>query len=149
MANNRLFDPVAFMNEQLEENATASIPLPEGEPLAQIVKVDFANGEKNGKPWTRLDARLEITDFDYLGDYPAVDGKVSRTFGIMLDLENGQIATGPNRNVRLGKFREAAGVNGKPLAALVGQMIRVAIKQKPGYNDPSQTVDEIVSFSAA
>lgn len=145
----RLFDPVAFMNEQLEENATVTVPLPEGEVLAQVTKIDIKTGEKNGNEWARLDALLEITDPTYLGDYPAKDGKVTRNFGIMLDLEGGAIATGPNRNVRLGKFREACGVNGKPLAALVGQMVMVAIKQKPGYNDPSTTVDEIVSFSAA
>jgi len=145
----RLFDPVAFMNEQLPENATATIPLPEGEVLAQVTKIDLKTGEKDGKEWARLDALLEITDPDYLGDYPKKDGKVTRTFGIMLELENGSIATGPNRNVRLGKFREACGVNGKPLSALVGQMVMVAIKQKPGYNNPSTTVDEIVGFSAA
>lgn len=145
----RLFDPVAFMNEQLAENATESIPLPAGEPLAQVTKMTFASGEKDGNEWNRLDVRLEIADADYLGDYPTNNGKVSRTLGIMLDMENGSIATGPNRNVRLGKFREACGVNGKPLSALQGQMVRVAIVQKPGFKDPNTTVDEIVSFSAA
>jgi hypothetical protein len=143
----RLFDPVAFLNESLAENATAALPLPEGEPIAQVTKLDFASGEKNGNEWNRLDIRLEISDADFLGDYPTSNGSVSRTLGIMLDMENGSIATGPNRNVRLGKFREACGVNGKPLAALVGQMVRLAIKQKPGFKDPSTTVDEIVGFS--
>jgi len=145
----RLFDPVAFLNEQLEENATKTVPLPEGEPLAQIVKLDFASGEKDGKEWNRLDIRLEITDADYLQDYPCVDGKVSRTLGIMMEMNGNQIAMGANKNVRLGKLREAAGVNGKPLGMLIGQMIRISIKQKPGFKDPSETVDDIVSFAAA
>lgn len=142
-----LFDPVAFLNEALEENATKTLPLPEGEPLAQVTKLDFASGEKDGREWHRLDIRLEITDRDYLGDYPAE--KVSRTLGLMLEMNGNQVATGPNKNVRLGKFREACGVNGKPLGALIGQMVRVAIKQKPGFKDPTETVDDIVSFSAA
>lgn len=142
-----LFDPVNLLNEDLAENATKTVPLPEGEPLAQVTKLDFANGEKDGREWTRLDVRLEIIDQDYLAGYPSE--KVSRTLGIMLEMNGNQIATGDNKNVRLGKFREACGVNGKPLGALIGQMVRLAIKQKPGYKDPSETVDDIVSFSKA
>jgi hypothetical protein len=145
-----LFDPASLLNSDLGENSTRREPLPVGEPIAQITKVDIKSGESPKGKWTRLDVSLDISDADYMATY--LDGtqdKAMTTFGIMLDIDQntGNIAVGPNKNVRLGRFREACGVNGKPLSALVGQFVRVAIQHKPAYNDPSQIADEITGFS--
>jgi hypothetical protein len=144
-----LFDPASLLNSDLGENSTRREPLPVGEPIAQITKIDFKSGESSKGKWNRLDVSLEITDRDYMVGY--IDGsqeKANTSFGIMLDMnDQGGIAIGPNKNVRLGRFREACGVNGKPLSALVGQYIRVSIQHKPAYNDPSQIADEITGFS--
>lgn len=149
----RLFDPTALMNENLEANATRRDPLPIGETVAQISEISFSNGtsgpnSKNpGKPWTRLDLKLEITDPEYLSQVSGQPEKVVTNLGIMLEMDNGQIAVGPNKNVRLGRLREAAGVNGKPLSMLAGQFLRIQIGQKPHPTDPEVVLDEVTGYT--
>lgn len=152
----RLFDPVTLLNEDLEENATKRDPLPIGEVLAQVTKLKMSSGkikdgERRGEDWNRLDISLEITDREYLQDYS--DGtadKATTILGIMVELTpEGKIATGANKNVRLGRFREACGANGKPLSALQGQFVRLSIGRKPNPNDPSEELDEITGYTKA
>lgn len=150
----RLFDPVETQNlvdAQLAENDTRRVPLPQGETIAQITGLKFTGGvsNKTGNAWNRMDVTLEITDPEYLEQYPGgMDaGKVVTNLGIMLDMNNGQIATGPNKNIRLGRLRDAAGVNGKPLSALVGNMIRITVINKPHPDDPEIVLDEVQGFT--
>lgn len=150
----RLFDPVALMSENLAANATKTDPLPIGETTGQIMEIGFSDGlsgpqSKNpGTPWNRLDAKIEITDPEYLGQYPGKPEKVVRSLGIMLDMQNGQIASGPNKNVRLGKLREATGTNGKPLNMMVGCYIRITIGHRVNPKDPDGGVlDEITAYT--
>ena len=144
-----LFDPASLLNADLGEGSTRREPLPVGEPIAQITKVDIKSGESQKGKWMRLDVSLEISDQDYMATY--LDGtqdKAMTNFGIMLDSDaHGGIAVGPNKNIRLNRFREACCVNGKPLSALIGQYVRVSIQHKPAYNDPSQIADDITGFS--
>jgi len=149
----RLFDPVALMNENIAANATKRTPLPPGETPAQITKIEFAEGKagaqaKNpGAPWYRLDCTLEITDPQYCAQIPGQPERAVTFYGVMLDVVNGEIATGENKNVKLGKLRDAAGVNGQPLNMLIGQYIRVAIGQKPNPKEPSEIISEVVSVT--
>lgn len=139
----RLFDPVDLMSQNVEANATKRTPLPIGETTAQITKMEIKDGvssqssKRPGTPWARLDCTLEITDPEYLKQVG--DGTRDKTItflGIMLDLQDGKIATGADRNVRLGQLREACGVNGQPLNALNGQYLRIQIGQKPHPTEP-------------
>ena len=90
----RLFDPIALMSQALPENATRRDPLPIGETIAQIMEISFSDGlsKKDQKPWTRLDAKLEINDPEYLVQVPGTPEKVVTNLGIMLDMQNGAIA---------------------------------------------------------
>lgn len=150
----RLFDSSELMNQQFEANATKRTPLPVGETTAQISKMEIKDGvsEKPGKPktpWARLDCTLEITDPEYLkGVGDGNQQKAVAFLGIMLDMQDGKIATGPDKNVRLGKLREACGVNGQPLNALMGQFIRIQIGQKPHPTEPDEVMSEVVSYTA-
>ena len=149
----KLFDADALMNENLEANATKRDPLPVGETVAQIMELKMDEGvsgpkSKNpGTPWARINCKLEITDPEYLSQIPGSPDKATTFLGIMLDMSDGRLATGPNKNIRLGKLRDAAGVNGKPLNMLIGQFIRIAIGHKPHHEDPEQVVDEVVSYT--
>lgn len=146
----RLFDPVSLLNENIAANATKSDPLPIGETTGQITEISFSEGvsKKTNQPWNRLDAKIEITDPEYLSGYPGAPEKVVRSLGIMIDMANGAIATGPNKNIRLGRLRDATGTNGKPLNMMIGQYIRIQIGHKPNPNDPDGGVlDEIVSYT--
>lgn len=151
----RLFDPVALMNQNTEANATKRTPLPTGETTAQIVKMDIAEGTSGpkskhpGTPWARLDLQMEITDPEYLkqvGD--GTRDKAIIFHGIMLDMKDGAIATGADRNVVLGRLREAAGVNGQPLNALMGQWVRLQIGHKPHFENPQDIQHEITAITA-
>lgn len=146
----RLFDPSELLNETLGENATRRDPLPVGETPAQIVGLEIKTGTSaKGNNWTRLDVKLEITDMGYLANYAeGAFEKVQTTLGVMLDMTDGQIATGPNRNVRLGRLRAATGCNGKPLSAMVGQFLLINVSHKPHPTDPETVLDEITGYTA-
>lgn len=155
----RLFDPKqnqALLEQDLEENATRRDPLPPGEVLGQIVDVKLSTGEikkgdRRGETWTRVDCKIEITDQEYLAQYgDGTQSKATTTLGVMVETnDRGNIATGPNKNVRLGKLRDACGVNGKPLSALNGQFLRLTIGHKPHPDDPEITLDEITAYTKA
>lgn len=148
----RLFDPVEasnLMDQQLEANETRRMPLPQGETVAQIMEITFKGGtsQKTGQPWNRMDCKLEITDPEYISQYPGSPEKLTTTLGLMLDMNNGQIATGPNKNIRLGRLRDAAGVNGKPLSALQGSFIRITIGHKPHPTEEGVVLDEVTGYT--
>ena len=148
----KLFDPVEaqnLMEMALEENATRRDPLPQGETTAQIMELKFSGGisQKTGNPWNRMDCTLEISDPEYLSQIPGSPEKAITTLGIMLDMNNGQIATGPNKNIRLRRLRAAAGVNGKPLSALQGQFIRITIGHKPHPTEEGVVLDEVTGYT--
>lgn len=151
----RLFDSSSLMQENLEANAIKRTPLPVGETTAQIMKMEIKDGKagqkaKNpGAPWYRLDCTLEITDPEYLkGVGDGTREKAITFLGIMLDMTDGRISTGDDKNVRLGQLRDAAGVNGQPLNALMGQYIRIQMGQKPHPDDPeAPPLNEITSFT--
>lgn len=155
----KLFDPQAaqnLLNSALDANDTKAAPLPVGETIAQICEAPeiktgvSGSGSKNpGTPWARLNVKLKITDKEYLSQSDAFADRDEAyiTHGIMLEMADGRIAAGPGKNVRLGKFREAAGVNGKPLADLQGQYVRVMIAQKPHHAEPDVTVAEVAAVS--
>lgn len=150
----KLFDPVEaqnLMEMALEENATRRDPLPQGETTAQIMELKFSGGisQKTGNPWNRMDCTLEISDPEYLSQIPGSPEKATTTLGIMLDMNNGQIATGPNKNIRLGRLRAAAGVNGKPLSALQGQFVRITIGHKPHPTEEGVVLDEVTGYTKA
>ena len=153
MATNRLFDPISLMNENIAANATRRDPLPAGEVVAQIIEISFSDGVSGphtkapGKPWNRLDAKLEITDPEYLSQVPGNPEKAVTTLGIMLDMDGAAIKVGPNVNVRLGRLREATETNGKPLSMMVGRWIRIAIGHKPNPKDPESVLDEVVAYT--
>jgi hypothetical protein len=150
----RLFDPIALLNDNIGTLAPRRDPLPMGETTAQIMETTFAQGNVKkagpnfGKPWARLDVKLEITDPEYVANIPGGIEKATTTLGVMLDLtENGSIATGPNKNIRLGRLMDAAGVNGKPISALAGNYIRIQIGHKPHPSEPDVVLDEIVGYT--
>jgi hypothetical protein len=155
---NRLFDPIAFMNETLPENATRRDPRPAGETIGQVVALDWKSGEVKklgspnyGKPWYRLDAKIEVTDPEYLAQRENGTGdKELFTYGIMYDGdETGRPKVGPNVNISLGRFRDACSANGKPFSACVGAMLRIQVIQKPHPTEADVVLDEVSNVTRA
>lgn len=150
-----LFDASSFLSTPLAEaSATKRDPLPIGETYGQISKVDMVNGvagpqaENPGKPWFKLNVVFDLQDPEYLSR--AKRERASITYGLMLDVTDaGTIALGPNVNIRLGKLREATGVNqpGRALMDMVGQVCRLSIGNRPDPKDPSIVYDDVVAVA--
>lgn len=143
-----LFDPTSFLNAPINEAlATKREPLPTADAVeALVAKQEMVNGEKDGKPWYKLNVQFEITDRDYLAKAPGSPEKAFITWGIMLDMtEQGTLAFGPNKNVKLGQLREATGSNmpGKSLADNVGRIVKIKIGHRVDGNDSSLVYEDV------
>ena len=156
MTDNTQFDVASFMNESIDSVLDTKIePIPEGEHMAQIgvgeKDIDIAVGvsTKNQKPWMRLDMMLTFTDPNLAAQLKRE--QVKGRYSIMLDLnEQGRLDLRPQRNVNLGKLRDAVGQN-RPgpwnFNMLKGQPIKVKVKHKT--LDSGDTVSEVVGVTRA
>jgi len=153
----RLFDPVAFMNENAPENATRRDPRPIGETIGQVTALDWKtgvvkkDGPNKGNDWYRLDAKVEVTDPQYLALRENGTGdKEIFTYGIMYDGdETGRPKIGPNTNIAIGRFRDACNANGKPYASCIGAFVRIMVNQKPHPTQPDVVLDEVTAVTRA
>ena len=148
------FNAEEFMNQAVEGSLDTKIdPLGEGDFPGVIDDVSVAAGEKDGKDWTRLDVKWKITDADALsaaGKAPDIPVTVNQ--GIMLDInEQGKLDTGAQKNVRLGKLRDAVNQNdGSPWTPgmLIGCVAMLRIGTRPDRNDPETLWNDIKSVVA-
>lgn len=155
----RLFDPTPFLNENAPEGRTRKDPRPVGETIGQVTAIDWKSGEVKkadspnfGKPWYRMDVKLEVTDPAYLAQRTGDDlpPKEVFTYGIMYDGdERGFPKVGPNTNLQVHRFRDACNANGKPYAACIGAHLRMAIIQKPHPTQQDVVLDEVYSVTKA
>lgn len=134
-------------------------PYPIGEYVAQIgteedsVKIMDGTVKKEGsanfgKPWYNLVIKMEITD-------PGLKQSMGRDklplrHSIMLDVENGRLTEGEEKNVGLGKLMKAAGINavGATIMDLKGKTIKVKIKHRPDPVDPTVIYSEVGNVGA-
>lgn len=129
------FDPKAFLDITVNEaNSTERIPVPAGEHVAVIEKVDIRSGNKDGKDWAFLDVTYNI-------DSPEVKAAVGRdkvtlTQGVSLDFTpTGGLDFSKGRNVQLGRLRDSVGLNeaGKPFGfrMLEGKVLKIVVGHTP------------------
>lgn len=106
------FDAANFLNVvYTETHATQYVPIPEGvyPCMTGTPNVVSGNSKTDGKPWYRLDLPIVIDD---AGVREAMGrDEVKSKFSVMLDVENGVLASGTGRNVQLGRLRDALGLN--------------------------------------
>lgn len=152
------FDVNAFLNETIDgELDTKIIPIPEGEHMAQIgtgdKDVDVSRGisPKNNKPWMRLDVRMKLTDPNLAASLQREE--VTARYSIMLDLnEAGKLDMRPQRNVNLGKLRDAVNQN-RPgpwsFLNLKGNPIKVKIKQRKADDGSDTVYSDVVAVTRA
>jgi hypothetical protein len=139
------FDPKAFLDVVVtEQGSTVVTPVPPGEHIAIIEKVDT-------RAWQAKDGSSSgiALDVTYNIDSPAVKealgrSKVTVTQGIMLDLtDGGALDMGKGKNVTLNRLREAVDLNvaGKPFSfrMLEGKVVKINVQHRPDgdriYND--------------
>lgn len=152
------FDVNAFMNETVDGALdTTIVPVPDGEHLGQIgtdeKSVDIAYGvsPKNNRPWMRLDLQVELVDPNLKALLKRE--KVTVRHSIMLDLnEKGKLDMSPQRNVNLGKLREAVNQN-RPgswnFGMLKGQPLKVKTKQRQADDGSGNIYTDVVAVTKA
>ena len=132
------FDPQTFMAQETDgAMETRYTPVPADDYTATIDDVDVRDV---GGGQVVLDVTHLIHDSE-LAEKMGMERLTVRQ-GIFLDIEpNGVIALGPNKNVKLGRLREAIGQN-KPgswnFQMLKGAgPLRIAVSIKPDKEDPT------------
>lgn len=131
------FDPTTFLDmSTTDANSTQSVPVPVGEYMAVVSKVDarpWQSKQDPTKSGMALDLLWEIDDSavkEALGR-----DKVTVKQGVMLDLtEAGGLDMGKGKNVGLGRLREATNLNQPGQAfsfrMLEGRMAKVSVTHR-------------------
>lgn len=150
------FNPETFMNtETTEALATKLVPVPEGEYMAQISKIEGRKAlNKQEEEVAILDVFWEIMDPE--GKVQKVTGRDKSTVrqSIFLDITpEGGLATGEGKNIQLGKLRAALNQNKKGQkwspAKLTGSVATVTIKHTPNEKDPESPYANISMVAQA
>ena len=153
--NETTFDPQSFLSQETTEQMDTQFALiPAGEYPAMVKGIDARQTQSTKDPsemWTILDVTYAIDDQGVREETGLPEPTIRQS--IFLDIGgDGKLETGKNKNVNLGRLREALGLNQPGVAfdfnQLVGQACIVAVKHNPDKNDPD-TVYANVSKVAA
>lgn len=133
-----MFDPNTFMEMTTDAaNSTVSVPVPAGEYVAFIEKVEARQWKKKDDPSVAGMALDIIWNIDDANVKALLErDKVTVKQGIMLDLNDvGGLDMGKGKNVSLGKLREAVNLNnpGQPFGfrMLEGRPAKVVVVHRP------------------
>lgn len=151
-----IFDPNTFGAMTFEgANSTEFVLLPVSEYLAQIKSKEIVSWEDKDKTKGGLKLKLQ---WEVPGDAPTPDGSTVKELTgrdsvtvkqeIMLDLtDTGGLDMGKGANVRLGRLREALGLNnpGQPWTfdMFVGQFAKISVAHRPDNRDPKVLYAEV------
>lgn len=146
------FDADLFLSTQIDQPLeTRRRPVPPGEYTARIVDVKakaFDSKKNPGEQVTVMSVGWEIDDPS--GQVEQATGLASPRVSqdIFLDVTaQGALATGPNKNIGLGKLREAVNQNvaGQPWGPtmLGGAVARIRVENEPDSNDASILYDRV------
>lgn len=143
------FDPDAFLHETYTDaTATREVPLPEGEYLGTISKVNPPRQTQNG---------YVLMEVNFLVDHPELSDELGREkstarYTVFLDMTSeGALDFGAGKNVNLGRLRSAVGQNvaGEPWSPsqLEGQQAMIRVKHTPDKNDPEIVYTDVRGVS--
>ena len=105
------------------------------------------DGDRAGQPW----AKLLVT---WVLDHPELRKELDRaevvlTQGIMLDVtSDGRLETGKGKNVRLGKFKKALGINDEnsPLTDAIQRRAILQVKHGMYNNEPQEEIASVAAL---
>jgi dipeptidyl aminopeptidase/acylaminoacyl peptidase len=145
-----VFNKEAFLNSSVTgSNETKVTFVPEGEYTAYVDDLELSSGNKDGRDWYSCKIKWYIPDENLkkaLGlEHPTVSDS------IFLDIENGALAFGVNKNVGLGRIREALNQNDPKKPWSFSMMkgagpVRIKVGSRPDKNNPGDvypTVDRV------
>lgn len=144
------FDPNTFLDMTIQDaNSTVATPVPVGEYVAFIEKVDARGWKKKDDPSNAgmaLDVFWNIDDANVKALLER--DKVTVKQGIMLDLtEAGGLDMGKGKNVGLGRLREATDLNqpGQPFGfrMLEGRAAKIVVSHRVDDKNPEVIYAEV------
>lgn len=144
-----IFDPTTFLDTTISESNEKRPPLPAlnpedplGQYMALIGEVVPKSGEKDGKPWLRMDVPLVI-QVPASVQAQGLPPQLTLRDSVFIDMtpDGKGIDMGKGRNNRQRIYREAAGMNTAGQAwswrMMQGKMVKVSVKHEM-YNDAIQ-----------
>jgi len=153
------FDADAFMNTQVDEPmATQLSSIPEGEYISMV-------GDFTSEAFKTITYKDKKTGADVVRQvlevpFPIQDAALEATLGrppvhresFWLDFDaNGRLDTGPDKNVNLGKLRDALGQNsnGPWSPSMLRNMgpLKIVIKTRSDKNDPEKKYTNITKYA--
>lgn len=149
-----MFDPNQFLEQQYDQaNDTKSIPIPAGEFIAVAEEAKITTWQAKDDP-SKSGLKLQVSwAIDDEGVKATVGrDKVTVRQEIMLDLtDDGKgLDFGRGKNVRLGKLREALGLNtaGQPFSftQIPGRAARVTIGHTPA-KEPGEVYSNVTAVA--
>lgn len=149
------FDPTQLLNAQFTEaNATKIDPHPAGEFVMTIADVpefnsfEIKKGERAGQMLHKVSFQLRS-----IAPGEPHDGKTVRHDVILDVTPQGGLDFGPEKNVGLGRLREACGLNvpGAPFSfsQFPGRSLRVQVIHEPSDKDPATLYARVKAVSKA
>lgn len=148
------FDPSHILDLSTSEESVRRPPLPAGEVLQgeiSDISVRINQGKKDpSQSYTSVDVKIKFSTA-YIAGQPE---NVTVKDGFLLDLTDaGQLDMSAGKNGRLGRYREALGMNtpGQPFSIrqMQGRQIKATIKHRPDPNDPSILYEEVAAIAKA
>lgn len=146
------FDPEAFKHVTFEEPLdTEIVPPDEGVYNAKVYNWDLRGGtSEKGNDWAMLQITWELEDQD--GSQAQKTGRdtVTARQSLFLDLtDDGKMDTSKGQNVRLGRLREALGLNDRPFSfdMLMGQQAKVNVRHRETDNGTFPEVNNVAHIS--
>lgn len=151
-----VFDPDSFLNtETSDANETHYTPVPEDEYMAMIEGVTARMARTKNGDSPILSLMWKILEQDELAEKLGFRDGMRVKQDLWLDLEpDGSISIGPNKNVKLGKVRDAVGQNkaGKAWAPRqlegAGPCV-IVVSQRPDDDDSEIIYNDVKRVAAA
>ncbi len=147
-----IFDPQNFLDGSTGgANSTKRLVVPAATYPAFISDLKSRNGtvkkegENFGKPWTTLEVSWQIDDGGILAA-TMEQQKVVVFQSIMLEFsETGALADGKGKNVKLGRLREAIGLNDGPVPwrSFVGRPAVIKVEHEIYEGEPQARVTAV------
>jgi len=132
-----MFDPDAFMQTTIEDAFEEKRSLiPAGEYMATVENLEAKTVGEANRPIINMRLRLVNT-----GDEETEGRVLYHTLWLDMD-ERGALMTGPNKNIGLGQFLSALGLNGKPWNPTMFEGQVVLIQVSHGMNKRTGEMEE-------
>ena len=147
------YNPETFLSQETSDvMETKFTPLPSGEYKGVVKSVDYKELGADNSPM--LEVVYRIIDQDALAEQLNMN-ELSVRQSIWLDLnESGGFDTGPNKNVKLGKLREALGqlqpgVAWSPMQMVDQGPVLIQVGMREDKNDPDVVYNDVKRVTTA